>query len=69
MAATVERDLVCDRIQYANMPMQYAAIFKGRKNDNFLDDNFFKMNGTVLIFAENIDCGYTLEPPHSNDHP
>ena len=23
----------------------------------------------VLVFAHNIDCGYTLEPPHSNGCP
>ena len=41
------------------MSMQYTAIFHGSKNENFKikNDNF-------LIFAQNIDCGYTLEPPH-----
>ena len=33
------------------------AIFTAVKNDNF-QLNFF------LIFAQNIDCGYTLELPH-----
>ena len=45
---------------YANMSVQYAAIFHSCINGNFSDekcDNF-------LIFAQNIDCGYTLEPPH-----
>ena len=35
-------------------------IFSGKKNDIF------------LIFAQNIDCGYTLEPPRrggSNEYP
>ena len=35
-------------------------IFTGKKFDNF------------LIFAQNIDCGYTLEPPlrgGSNEYP
>ena len=41
---------------YAIMPVQYAAIFKG-----FLDE---KQNDIFLIFAQIIDCGYTLEPPH-----
>ena len=43
---------------YENTPMQYTTIFHGCKNDNFQMtkvDNF--------IFALNIDCGYTLEPP------
>ena len=30
----------CDRARYINMPMQYAAIVKGCKNDNF-HKNFF----------------------------
>ena len=44
---------------YENMSMQYIAIFtaeKIKKLDNFFWDNF-------LIFAQNIGCGYTLEPP------
>ena len=41
-------------------PMQYTAIFHGYKNDNFL----MKMFDIFLIFAQNIDCGYTLEPTH-----
>ena len=44
---------------YANTPMQYTAIFHGCKNVNF-QMNFFNV---FLIFAQNIDCGYTLEPP------
>ena len=39
--------------------MQYTAIFHGYKNDNFQ----MKMFDTFLILAQNIDCGYTLEPP------
>ena len=43
---------------YANMPMQYTAIFHGCKNV------YFKMIffNIFLIFAQNIDCRYTLEP-------
>ena len=40
----------------ANMSVQYTAIFHGCKNDNF-QMQFFD------IFAQNIDCGYMLEPP------
>ena len=43
----------------ANMSVQYTAIFHGCKNDNF-QMKFFDF---FLIFAQNIDCGYTLEPP------
>ena len=44
---------------YENAPMQHTAIFHARKNDNF----HLKMFDLFLIFAQNIDCGYTLEPP------
>ena len=44
---------------YANMSVQYTAIFHGCKNDNFQK----KIFDIFLIFAQNIDCGYTLEPP------
>ena len=41
------------------MPMQYTEIFKVVKNENF----HWKIFDIFLIFAQNIDCGYTLEPP------
>ena len=44
---------------YANMPMQYTAIFHGCKNNIFQK----KKCDFFLIFAQKIDCGYTLEPP------
>ena len=50
------------------MSMQYTAIFHGCKNDNFQ----MKIFDIFLIFAQNIDCGYTLEPPQrggSNEYP
>ena len=40
------------------MPMQYTAIFHGCKNGNFSVKKYF----ICLIFAQNIDCVYTLEP-------
>ena len=45
---------------YENLPMQYTEIFKVVKNENFHQENF----DIFLIFAQNIGCGYTLEPPH-----
>ena len=45
---------------YANTPMQYTAIYHDCKNFNFQ----MKKYNIFLIFAQNIDCGYTLEPPH-----
>ena len=53
---------------YENMPMQYSVIFKVVKTENFK----WKILDTFLIFAQNIDCGYTLEPPQrggSNEYP
>ena len=50
------------------MSVQYTAIFHGCKNDNFQ----MKIFDIFLIFALNIDCGYTLEPPQqggSNKYP
>ena len=45
------------------MPMQYTAIFHSCKNDNFQ----MKSCDIFLIFAQNIDREYTLEPPPSNE--
>ena len=56
------------KFHYANMSVQYTAIFHGCKNDNFQ----MKIFDIFLIFAQNIDCGYTLEPPQrggSNEYP
>ena len=55
-------------IHYENMPMQYTEIFIGVKNENFQQKKF----DIFLIFAQNIDCGYMLEPPRrggSNKYP
>ena len=55
-------------VHYANMPMQYSLIFHGRKNGNFQMKNC----DVFVMFAQNIDCGYTLEPPQlggSNEYP
>ena len=47
------------QLHYANMSVQYTAIFHGCKNGNFQ----IKKCDIFLIFAHNIDQGYTLEPP------
>ena len=44
---------------YENTLMQYTAISDGCKNVNFQMIFFI----FFLIFAQNIDCRYTLEPP------
>ena len=43
---------------YENTPVENTANFNGCKNDNLQLILFF------LIFAQNIDGEYTLEPPH-----
>ena len=56
------------KFHYANISVQYTAIFHGYKIVNFQMKNY----NIFLIFAQNIDCGYTLEPPQrggSNEYP
>ena len=53
---------------YENLSMQYTEIFLALKIENFQ----LKNSDIFLIFAQNIDCGYTLEPPRrggSNEYP
>ena len=55
-------------VHHENMPMQYTGKVFGCKNENF----HWKNLDIFLIFAQNIDCGYTLEPPWrggSNEYP
>ena len=40
-------------------PIQYNGILMAIKNVNFLTKNEI-----FLISAQNIDCGYSVEPPH-----
>ena len=48
-----------ESLHYANISVQYTAMFHGCENGNF------QMKNAIcnLIFAQNIDRGYTLEPP------
>ena len=63
------RVLIPSSFHCENMPMQYTELFKVEKrNDNFQQ----KLFAIFLIFAQNIGCGYTLEPPPrggSNQYP
>ena len=52
--------LSCYGSNYEKMPIQYTVIFQGHKNDYFQ----MKNSNIFPIFAQNIDCGYTLEPSH-----
>ena len=44
-------------IHYDSTPMQYSAIFNDCKNGNFQMKNC----DIFIIFAQNIDCGSTLD--------
>ena len=44
---------------YKNLPMQYTEIFLPLNMEKFQMKKF----DIFLIFAQNIYCGYTLEPP------
>ena len=60
--------MLIPHVHYENTPMQYTAIFQDCKNYKFQ----MKKCYFFLIFAQNIVCGYTLEPPHwggSNEYP
>ena len=59
---------ISPNLHYENLPMQYIEKLFGCKNENFQGTNF----DIFLIFAQNIDYGYTLEPPRrggSNEYP
>ena len=45
--------------------MQYTDIFIAIKNENFQKKNF----NIFLIFAQNIDCGYTLDTHEVHEYP
>ena len=51
-------DFVSQFSHYENMSVQYAAISKSGKIDNCWRKKCY----IFLIFAQNIDCGYKLEP-------
>ena len=54
--------------RYENLPMQYTEVILALKIENFQ----LKIFDIFLIFAQNIDCEYTLEPPRqggSNEYP
>ena len=55
-------------LHYENMPIQIYTENYTIKNWNFLD----KKSNIFHISAQNIDCGYLLEPPRrggSNEYP
>ena len=56
------------RVHYENTPIQIYWKFYNQKKENFQ----IKTSDIFHIFAQNIDCVYSLEPPHrggSNEYP
>ena len=61
IVALFGQDLVLHLVLHNdNTPIQYIVIFHSCNNVYFQN----KKSDIFLIFAQNIDCGYTLEPPH-----
>ena len=54
---------ISEFLHYENTPMQYTEIFCALKIGNFQ----LKMFDIFLIFAQNIDCGYSRGG--SNEYP
>ena len=58
-----------NRFHYENKPIQIYWTFYHKKNEHFR----IKKNSDIFhISAQNIDCGYSLEPPRrggSNEYP
>ena len=55
-------------VHYENTPIQMYRKFHFQKNWKFSDKN----SDIFYISAQNIDCGYSLEPPRqggSNEYP
>ena len=47
------------------LPLQKHACWNKLKNSPPKTENFQKTNSDIFhISAQNIDCGYSLEPPH-----
>ena len=64
----VKRAIGVRAIHYENMPIQIYRNFHLQKIENFQ----IKNSDIFHTFAQNIDCGYSLEPPRrggSNEYP
>ena len=59
MHETIHCTTYCENLSLRKHVHVIYRIFFGFKNENFNRKNF----DIFLIFAQNIDCGYTLEPP------
>ena len=64
----MQRFCISVQVHYENMPIQIYRKFSHQKNENFQ----IKISDIFHISAQNIDCGYSLEPPRrggSNGYP
>ena len=65
----VREGLFCFPVDhYENTPIQIYWKFYYKKKGKFSDKKFWYFH----IYAQNIDCGYSLEPPRrggSNEYP
>ena len=60
--------ILTESAHYENLPIQIYWKVNHRKNENFQTKN----SNIFHISAQNIDCGYSLEPPRrggSNEYP
>ena len=60
--------ICCGYMHYENTPIQIYRKFHLQKTENFQ----IKNSDIFRISAQNIDCGYSLEPPRrggSNEYP
>ena len=61
--------ILAEQCHYENTPIQiYWKFHHKKKNESFQ----IKNSDIFQISAQNIDCGYSLEPPHrggSNEYP
>ena len=56
-------------LYHVNRPMQLSVIFHQYMNSIFFSDG--KISAVSLNYGLNIDCGWSLRPPHccgSNEH-
>ena len=59
---------LCESLHYENTPIQIYGIFYNQKKEKKSDKKYWYFS----YFCQNIDCGYSLEPPRrggSNEYP
>ena len=55
--------LLSPQMHYETLPIQFIENFSAFKIENFVGKQF----DIFKVFAQNIDCGYTLEPPRRGE--